>query len=225
MTTYAVHPARTISLPRPLLVAAIAGPVLFLIGQALLPVTATDMGHAFPQMLAHRDQLIAARLFTAAGAFLLVPAAVWYARALPTGSRGARLLQVGAWVFGIATFCNALSQAVAGYATYTVTAPGFDPASAKTVIEQIETGLVSLPLQFWSIPAFALGSLLIAAALWRSDRIPMWLPVLLIVGTLLAAALAGRGLLVALTQAPFTAALVALAMVTSHRARRGDLIQ
>lgn len=217
MTTLAVRPSRTMAVPAPLLIAAVAGPVLFLIGQSLLPVISIDIDKAFQQMLTHRDQLIAARLFTSAGAFLLVPAAVGFAHVLPRGSTGAGLLRVGAWVFGIATFCNALSQAVAGYATHTVTAAGFDPASGRTVVEQIESGMIALPLGFWSIPAFALGSILIAVALWRSGQIPRWLPVLLIVGTVLAAALAGRGASVALTQAPFTVALVALALRIPNR--------
>jgi hypothetical protein len=221
MTTYDLPRTtpRPMTLTRPLTVAAIAGPILFLAGQALLPNLPMALDDAFPLMLEHRDQLMAARLFTAAGAFLLVCAAVLYPRLVPSG-RGARLMSAGAWLFGVATFSNALSQAVAGYATWTVTEPGFDEPSARFVIEHIESGAVALPLGFWSIPAFALGALLMAVALWRSRSVPAWLPVLLALGTVLAGALAGRGPVVALTQAPVTAALIVMAVLA--RRRDGD---
>jgi hypothetical protein len=217
MTTYDL--ARTsgpMTLARPLTIAAVIGPVLFLVGQALLPNLPMALDDAFPLMLEHREQLMAARLFTAAGAFLLVFAAVLYTRLLPSG-RGAKLMSIGAGLFGIATFSNALSQAVAGYATWTVTVPGFDQPSARYVIEHVESGLVALPLGFWSIPAFALGCILMAVAMWRSGSVPAWLPVLLAVGTVLAGALAGRGAIVALTQAPATVALIVMAVLAHRR--------
>jgi hypothetical protein len=218
MTTYdlPLPTRRPMALARPLTVAGVAGPVLFLVGQALLPALPMTMDDAYPLMLENREQLMAARLFTAAGAFLLAAAAIHYARLVSAG-RGARLLSIGAGLFGVASFCNALSQAVAGYATWTVTTAGFDDTSARYVIEHIESGLVALPLGFWSIPVFALGAVLMAVALWRSGAGPTWLPVLLAVGTVLAGALAGRGYVVALTQAPVTVALVAIAVLADRR--------
>jgi len=56
-----------------------------------------------------------------------------------------------------------------------------------------------------------------AVALWRSGSVPTWLPVLLAVGTVLAGALAGRGPIVALTQAPVTVALVVMAVLAHRR--------
>jgi hypothetical protein len=196
--------------------AALLGPVLFLVGQALLPELPDSGRRAFDLMTAHRDQLMAARLFTAAGAFLLAFGAVHYVRAVPAG-RGATLIRVGGTVFAVASFCNALSQAVAGYSTWTVTAPGFDESSGRYVVDHVEAGLVALPLQFWSIPAFALGGFLIAAALWRARVTPPWLPGLLAVGVVLAGALAGSGPVVALSQAPFTVALVLLGLLARNR--------
>ncbi|MDQ4052523.1 MAG: hypothetical protein M3237_07460 [Actinomycetota bacterium] len=212
MTTLTVPRATRAALPSALALSGLAGAVLFLVGQALLPNLPMSIGKAFPLMVEHRDQLMAARLFTAAGAFLLAPAAVGFARLVPRGARGSRLLRLGAGLFGIATFSNALSQAVSGYATFTVTAPGFDTDAGRLVVNRIETGLVAVPLGFWSIPAFAIGMLLMAAALFRSRRVPTWLPVLLAVGTVLAGALAGRGATVALTQAPATVALIVMAL-------------
>jgi len=196
----------------PAAVCAVAGALLFYVGQALLPSMPDDLDRAYAAMVEHRDRLMAARLATSAGAFLFVPAALGLARLIPQRGRGSRLLLAGAALFGIATFSNALSQAVAGYATWDATATGFDPTSGRTIVDTIESGIVALPLGFWSIPAFALGLLLMAAALIRSRWVPVWQPVLLAFGTVLAGALAGVGPLVVLTQAPFTVAFIALSL-------------
>lgn len=212
MTTLTVPRATRGTLPVALALSGVAGALLFLVGQALLPNLPMSIAKAFPLMVEHRDRLMAARLCTAAGAFLLAPAAVGFARLVPKGAPGAQLLRLGAGCFGVATFSNALSQTVAGYTTFTVTAPDFDPAAGRLVVDRIDDGLVALPLGFWSIPVFAIGCLLMAVALFRSRQVPTWLPVLLAVGTVLAGAFAGRGAIVALTQAPATIALVAMAL-------------
>lgn len=202
--------------------AAIGGAVLFLVGQALLPAMPTDIGPAFAEMVEHRDQLLASRLLSAAGAFLLVAGVVVFGRALAPGTRGAGLLRGAAAVFGVATFSNALSQAVAGYATYAVTEPGLDEESARHVVEHLGTGLVGIPIGFWSIPVFALACIAMAVALLRSRTVPVWLPVVLIIGTVLAGALAGRGPSVALTQLPVTVALIALALRENRSVRHPE---
>ncbi len=122
------------------------------------------------------------------------------------------MVRVGGILLAIGAFSNGLSQAVQGYATYAATAPGFDHDAGRTIVDTITSGLVGVPLGFWSVPVFVLGCLTIAVGLLRGRRAPVWMPVLLIVGTVLAAALAGRGPVVALTQAPFTVALVSLAI-------------
>lgn len=212
MTTLTIPRTSRATLPSMLALSGIAGAVLFLVGQALLPNLPMTLTEAFPLMVEHRDRLMAARLFTAAGAFLLAPAAIGFARLVPKGARGSQLMRLGAGFFGVATFANALSQTVAGYSTFTVTAPGFDTDAGQTVVDRIGSGLVALPLGFWSIPVFALGCLMMAVALFRSGRVPTWLPVLLAVGTVLAGVFAGRGPVVALTQAPATVALIAMAL-------------
>lgn len=212
MTTLTIPRTTRATLPSMLALSGIAGAVLFLVGQALLPNLPMTLTEAFPLMVEHRDRLMAARLFTAAGAFLLAPAAIGFARLVPKGARGSQLMRLGAGFFGVATFANALSQTVAGYSTFTVTAPGFDTDAGQTVVDRIGSGLVALPLGFWSIPVFALGCLMMAVALFRSGRVPTWLPVLLAVGTVLAGVFAGRGPVVALTQAPATVALIAMAL-------------
>lgn len=196
--------------------AAIAGALLFLAGQALLPSLPNDIDTAFAGMVEHRDRLMAARLLTSAGAFLLVPAAVGIALSFRDGGRGARLVVLATTLIGIATFSNALSQAVEAYATWGATAPGFDRESGSTLVEHLGTGLVGIPVGFWSIPVFALGWLLLAVGLLRSGRVATWIPVVLVVGDVMAGAFAGQGYVVALTQAPITIALIALGVLVAR---------
>lgn len=195
---------------RPLLYAAILGPILFLIGQALLPSLPNDLAKAFPLFIEHRDQLMAARLLTAAGAFLLAPAALVYASA--AGRPATKTVLVGSTMFAIGTFFNALSQAVAGYATYAATDSSVDQDAGMAVFDQLGRGLVGLPIGFWSIPMFAIGAIVMAIGLLRTRRTPIWMPVLLIIGPVLAGATAGLGPIVALTQLPVTVALIALSL-------------
>lgn len=202
-------------------VATIVGAVLFLAGQALLPSLSDDIAGAFAGMVEHRERLMAARLLTSAGAFLLVAAAVGVALNFRHAARGNALVLFATWMFGIATFSNAVSQAVEGYVGWGSTAPGVDPESGRQLVDQLGTGLIGIPVGFWSIPAFALGGLLLAAGLWRTGQVPTWLPITLAVGVVFAGAFAGRGYVVALTQAPFTIALIALGQII----RRGRLTE
>lgn len=210
--TLTPHATRVHLWPRLAATSATAGAVLFLAGQALLPDLPNDLGPAFEGMLAHRDQLMAARLLTAAGSLLLTVAGFAFADLLAERSGSPRVVRVGGVLLAIGALFNGLAQAVQGYATYAVTAPGFDQDAGRTVVDTITSGPVGVPLGFWSVPVFALGCVTIAVGLLRGRRAPVWTPVLLIMGTVLAAALAGLGPVVALTQAPFTVALVSLAI-------------
>jgi len=197
--------------PQYFAVATIAGVLFFLLGQALLPSLPNDIDAAFGGMVEHRDRLMAARLFSSAGAFLLVPAAVGIGCLFRPAARGSRTVLVGALLFGVATFSNAVSQAVEGYAGWGATASDIDPTSGKSILEGLGTGLIGFPIGFWSIPVFALGGLILAVGILRAQWVPAWIPVVLFVGLLLGAAFGGRGYIVALTQAPFTVAMIALA--------------
>lgn len=198
-------PARTRRLPTAV---GIAGVLLFVIGQALFPALDRDPDLAFAQMLAARDQLIAARLCTVAGAFALL------ATVRPLGSlapgRGRTVMVVGLTMYAAGTFLNGLSQAVNGYAAWATTAPGIDHAAAMPALLEIDAGVVGLPVAYWSIPLFGLGVLTVGVALLIAGSTPRWMPLLLLVGAVLAFATAGLGPIVALTQAPLAVALIAL---------------
>jgi hypothetical protein len=158
MVATAVPPTRVeTSAPSPgwrraALIAALVAPVLFLAGQALLPSLPDDWDRAFGGMLAHRDQLLAARLLTAASGFLFVPAIAVLLAIVPRGGRGSRTLRAGAVVFGVGTFFNALSQAVEAYATQAATASTVPHPAGSAMLKTLGSGVSGIPLGFWSIP-------------------------------------------------------------------------
>ena len=206
------------------LIAAVAAPVLFLVGQALLPSLPDSLPAAFDAMLAQRDRVTAAQLVTAAGGFLFLPALAVVLWLVPPGTPGRSVLVTGAVLFGLGTFSNALSQVVEAYVMRAATAPGVPREAGLAVFGRLGEGAVGIPVGFWSIPAFALGLIVMASGLLRSRALPVWQPVLVITGTLLAAATAGIGPVVALTQAPLTAGLLAWSLTAARRgyAASGD---
>jgi hypothetical protein len=94
--------------------------------------------------------------------------------------RGRTLATVGAVLMAIGHAFNALSQATHGYLMFWASAPGVDPTAGLAVLEQTQEsgGLVTLPVSFFSVPLFAVGTLLFAAALWWANTVPRWVPVL-----------------------------------------------
>jgi len=187
------------------LAAAIAAPILFVAGQALLPVLGRDVDTAFALMLAHRDQLIMSRLLSTAGAFLLLPA-LWLISTL-----GGTVTRVGAVIAGVGTFFNAVSQVVQGYAAWAASAPGLDHDATMPILLHVDRGLVGLPVAYWSVPVFGVGLLVLGVGLLIARPVPWWMPALLLVGVVAAFLTAGLGPVVALTEAPLAVALIALA--------------
>lgn len=205
--------------PRLAAAAVVAGALLFLVGQALLPSLPDALAQAFDGMLAHRDRLMAARLATSAGSFLLSIGGIGFATVLAPRTGAPRTVRVGAALFAVGAFFNGLSETTEAYATFAVTAPGLDHETGRTVVQNLTAGAVGVPVGFWSVQVFAVGALVMAVGLLIGRRTSRWLPLLLIVGTVLAGALAGRGPVVALTQAPFTVALVIMAELMADPSR------
>ena len=197
-------------------VSTVAGALLFLAGQAALPVLPATIDAAFPAMVAERDQLMASRLLSSAGCFLLVVTGIGFGTLLARRAGSSRTVRVGGVLLAVGAFFNAVAQAVQGYATYAATGPGVAADSGREVVERTTAGAVGFPLSFISVPVFVLGCLVVAAGLFMSRSVPMWLPALLVVGNIMAGAFAGRGAVVALTQAPVTFAFIALAILMTR---------
>ncbi|MGH3715992.1 MAG: hypothetical protein ACRDT4_21400 [Micromonosporaceae bacterium] len=81
-----------------------------------------------------------------------------------------------------------ISQALWGYLLWFATADGVDRAAGVAVVEAAEQApvLATLPVSFFTVPLFALGLLLFAAAPWRAGSVPRWVPVAIVLADLLA---------------------------------------
>ncbi len=201
-----------------ILFAIFAAPVLFMAGQAVLPVLPDDFAGAFEGMVEHRDALLASRLLTAAGAFLFVPAIVGIWSLVPRRARAWWLVLAGGVVAIVGSWCNGLSEAVLGYATHAATS--VDPEAGGSVVLALdELGPVALPISYFVVIVFGVGMLLLAVGLLVARTIPIWQPLLLIAGALLSFSFAGMGTISILTSLPMIAAFWAMGVLVARRAK------
>lgn len=221
--TVTIAPAETIAEPVGfrlrrlwMLFAIFAAPVLFMAGQAVLPVLPDDFAGAYQGMIEHRDALLASRLLTAAGAFLFVPAIVGIWSLVPRRARAWWLVLVGGVVAIVGSWCNGLSEAVLGYATHAATS--VDPGAGGSVVLALdELGLVALPISYFVVIVFGVGMLALAVGLLVARTIPIWQPLLLIAGALLSFSFAGMGIVSILTNLPMIAAFWAMGVLVARR--------
>jgi hypothetical protein len=194
--------------------ALLAAPVLFFVGYALHPDLPEDAASALAEVAEVRGQYLGAKLLVAVGALGLVPLVAVVARRVVASGRGGGLAIAGAALTIVGTVFNALSQATFGYLFWFATAPGVSrQAGLDVVAASQKEGLATLPVSFLSIPVFAVGLLLLAAALWRCGRVPRWVPVLLAVSDVLAGAI-GVGPLMLVAGVMVTAAFLGALLTT-----------
>lgn len=196
--------------------ALFTAPVFFAAGQALLPALADDFAGAWAGMIEHRDALLASRLLTAAGAFLFVPAIVGIWSLVPSRARGWWLCLAAGVVAAVGSWCNGLSEAVLGYATHAATS--VDPEAGGAVVLALdELGLIGLPISYFVVIVFGVGMLVLAVGLVIARTIPIWQPLLLIVGALLSFSFAGMGGISLLTGLPMIAAFWGMGVLVARR--------
>lgn len=199
-----------------ILFAIFTAPVLFIAGQAVLPELPDNFAGAFEGMVEHRDALLASRLLTAAGAFLFVPAIVGIWSLVPSRARGWWLCLVGGIVFAVGTWCNGLSEAVLGYATHAATSG--DPEAGRSVVLALdELGPIALPISYFVVIVFGVGVLMLAIGLLIARTMPIWQPLLLIIGALLSFSFAGIGMLSLLTNLPMVAAFWGMGVLVARQ--------
>lgn len=200
-----------------ILFAIFAAPIIFTVGQALLPSLPDNFAGAFEGMVEHRDALLASRLLTALGAFLFVPAIVGVWSLVPRTARGSWISLGGGVVFAIGTWCNGLSEAVLGYATHAATSPDVPgEAGQAVVLALVSLGPIALPISYFVVIVFGIGVFMLAVGLLVARTIPLWQPVLLIVGGLLSFAFAGMGAVALLTGLPMIAAFWGMGVLASR---------
>jgi hypothetical protein len=193
---------------RGLLAAAmIAGPLLVVIGHAF---TVPPQGSAdvyLSDLLAHRASAVTGGLLTAAGALLMIPAAIGLLQL--TGKRGRRLATIGGVLAGIGAAGLAVGDAMITLIMGTL-APADRALAARVFHLASNSSLAGAP--FVLAPALFLGLILIAAALIRARGVPMWQPILIIAGGVVAFAAPSGKLPGALANLPLAVAIIALGL-------------
>jgi hypothetical protein len=189
--------------------------VLLVVGEALTPKGLDhpiSMARAVKEMPiadAHSDRLYLSNLLVIFGLGAL--GVSFAAIAMLVRERGARIATLAAVVGGLAGFCGALANILVGYDLAAAATAHTAPGGAEQVLVSANRGWA-----FDVIFAGYLGGLVIATvlttfSLWRSRAVPRWLPVLFVLGVVLAA-LAPAGVVSIPLQLPITVALITLAI-------------
>lgn len=193
----------------------IAGPVLFDVGYTLHPSLADDAAAALTEVVDVRNQLVASKVLVAVGGLLIIGLVLTLRRYLVPG-RGRTLATVGVTLMAIGHAFNALSQVTWGYLMFWASAPDVDLAAGLAVLQtRASEGLAALPVSFWSVPMFAVGTLLFAVALWWADSVPRWVPVAIVLAGVVGGAV-GTGPLM-LAALALDVAAYGTALVTAAR--------
>ena len=191
----------------------LAGPLLFDLGYALHPSLPEDIAAAMAEVDPVRDRFVITKVMVAVGGLLMI-ALILTLRLRLVPERGRTLATIAAGLVAVGMASNSLGQATHGYLMYWANDPAIDPAAGTAIVEVAHGApeLVTLPVSFLSVPAFALGLLLFSVALWRAGTVPRWVPVAIVLGGVAAAAIGtGPAMLavLAVDLTAFGAALVA----------------
>lgn len=188
----------------------LAGPVLLTVGYAFHPDLPAGTAAALAEVEGQRDTHLAAKLLVALGSLLFVPLVLLVRRRAVPG-RGRGLATAAALLCTTGFVLNAVSQVLWGYLLWFATAPAVPRAAGTAVVEASQEAplLPMLPVSFFSVPLFALGILILAAALWRAGTVPLWVPVALVLLDVVSAAFP-TGVMTLVTLPPVVAFAVAL---------------
>jgi hypothetical protein len=176
-----IHASRQMPIAASRRMLLLLAPVLMFLGYAFHPDLPVGTAAALADLTDERGVYIAAKLAVAFGSLLFVPLVLIIRhRAFPGRGRG--LATVAAVLCTIGFTCNGISQTLWGYLLWFATDPGVDRAAGVAVVDAAQNApmLPTLPVSFLSVPAFALGLLLLAVALWRAGTVPRWVPALVV---------------------------------------------
>lgn len=124
-------------------------------------------------------------------------------------TRGAKLATVAALIGGFGATSGALGNVLAGLNVAATQSAHLPPDVAAQFLVASFTSWVGKLLLVCYLLSLYVGLILMAIALWRSQRVPRWLPVLFAVG-LGVAAVSPVGLVAIPLQLPFAVAMVLL---------------
>jgi hypothetical protein len=208
MAAVAEPAPRTASVRRGLVVGAmIAAAVTVLIGHALNVPATLPTPDFLADVHAHRSAFLIGGLLQAAAAFLLIPSAIGIAALVP--ARGSVWATVGIVLTGI-------GAAATGAGLVMITTMMAMLADADSALAGRVYGLAGSSsiggLPFLLAPAMLVGLLLLGIALLRAGAVHRAVPIVLIVGAVLAGLAPGGGVAGAIGHLPLAAALIALAV-------------
>lgn len=199
---------------RLLVTAMLLSPAAIVIGHALTVDPSQPKASYLSALAAHRVMGITGGLVTAVGAFLLVPVLTGVLQLVR--ERGLALATVGAVIAGIGGV--ALGAGDAMITLVMGAAVGTDRALAARLFDLGNSPLLGLPFMF--APALFLGGILLGIALLLARTVPIWQPILLIVGMVsIAAFSSGGGMAAALAHLPFGVAIAGLGVQLARLSR------
>jgi|tagenome__1003787_1003787.scaffolds.fasta_scaffold20983666_7 hypothetical protein len=190
--------------------------MLLMLGEVLTPVgldkptfTLASVEDALRIAEAHTSQLYVSNLMVIFG---LGGLAVSFAAiaTLPRG-RGASLAIWAAVIGGTAAFSGALANMIVGFNLASAAASPAPTAAAASVQLAGATSAVCALLLAMYLGGGLIAITLMGVALWRSNAVPRWLPVLFGAGLILAAT-SMPGITAILLQLPFAVAMTLLAI-------------
>jgi hypothetical protein len=200
--------ARTVSIRRRLVAGAmILAAATVLVGHALNVPATLPTRDFLSAVQAHPSAFLIGGLLQAAAAFLLIPCAIGIAALVP--ARGSVWATVGIVLTGIGA--AATGAGLVMITTMMSMLADADSALAGRVYDLAGSSSIG-GLPFLLAPAMLVGLLLLGIALLRSGSVHRAVPIVLIVGAVLAGLAPGGGVAGAIGHLPLAAALIALAV-------------
>jgi hypothetical protein len=167
--------------------------ILGTLGSALLAVSSIvkpdihgSDADVVPKLTAAADQVLAGQLVAAFGSLLLVLFVVGTWR-LDT-RKGSILRLVGGTIATLGLVSNALGEIADGYAAWGSAQGHVSTATEIRMLDSLDSLPAGLPIAWFAVPVAVTGVLILAIGVLRASAVvPVWAPVVVILGAVLSA--------------------------------------
>lgn len=164
---------------RPLAVALVAAPLLWVAAELVSPALKSDAADQLAAISGHSDRWYAYTALLVLGTIVFVPAVLGLMRL--SRAESPRLTVVGGVVLGFGTVI-AVGDAMSQFMTWQMVVPAADRGQMAALLDRFDNAGGA---QLFFGPgglAFAVGSVLLTVALVRTRAIPVWASVAFLVG-------------------------------------------
>jgi hypothetical protein len=190
-------------------IALIAAPLLFLLSTALDPAWADETEEYLSEVAADSGLYLLAGILNLLGALLLIPGLLGVIhllrrRRVTLGQIGAALMMLGAVAIS-STYAISVFEIVG-------TGGDFDRDQLAALLDDTEESGEAAPIFAMFLLGLVLGSVLLAIGLWRQRAVPIWVPIVLVLGILAGFAVGGSQVSSLVTSALLAAALIAIGL-------------